>query len=408
MSELINNTKFRQEKLKELIKSLHEGKTVDEVKEEFQKHFGNVSTSEISQIEQELVKEGLPIEEIQRLCDVHASVFKGSIADIHSAKDYSQIVGHPVNVFIEENKAIESLINDEIYPNLHALKEKMDNNKYLLLRIGFERLLEIDKHYARKEYLFFPYLEKHNITAPPKVMWGVDDEIRAELKEVIEMLNSVDLKLDLLQEKGEAILQKILDMIFKENNILLPLMEETFTFYEWVKIDEATPEFGYTLVKPKQSWKVEKNEEPKVEKITPSSDEVEFDAGSLSPIEINAILNTLPLDITFVDKDNKVKYFTMGKERIFSRPKTIIGRSVELCHPPASVKVVETIVESFRTGKKDHEDFWIRMGELFVYIRYFAVRDSEGNYLGTLEITQNIKPITELEGEKRLLDKTSS
>jgi DUF438 domain-containing protein len=98
----------------------------------------------------------------------------------------------------------------------------------------------------------------------------------------------------------------------------------------------------------------------------------------------------------------------MGKERIFSRPKTIIGRSVELCHPPASVKVVETIVESFRTGKKDHEDFWIRMGELFVYIRYFAVRDSEGNYLGTLEITQNIKPITELEGEKRLLDKTSS
>ena len=162
MSELINNTKFRQEKLKELIKSLHEGKTVDEVKEEFQKHFGNVSTSEISQIEQELVKEGLPIEEIQRLCDVHASVFKGSIADIHSAKDYSRLLVIRLMFLSKRKKAIESLINDEIYPNLHALKEKMDNNKYLLLRIGFERLLEIDKHYARKEYLFFPYLEKHN------------------------------------------------------------------------------------------------------------------------------------------------------------------------------------------------------------------------------------------------------
>lgn len=131
---------------------------------------------------------------------------------------------------------------------------------------------------------------------------------------------------------------------------------------------------------------------------------IPFDAGSLTPEEINSILNTLPLDMTFVDADDKVKYFTQGKERIFDRPKTIIGREVKNCHPPKSVHIVEQIVEDLKSGKKDNEDFWIKMGKVFVYIRYFAVRNKKGDFLGTLEITQNIKPITELEGEKRLRD----
>ncbi|NLD26442.1 MAG: DUF438 domain-containing protein [Acholeplasmataceae bacterium] len=401
MSELINNSEFRQKKLKELIKSLHEGKTVDEVKSEFQKHFADVSTSEISQIEQALIKEGLAVEEVQRLCDVHATVFKGSISDIHSTKDYSKIPGHPVNVFIEENKAIEELINEDIFPNLRSLEEKIDHNKYLLVRIGFDRLQEIERHYSRKEYLFFPYLEKHNITAPPKVMWGVDDEIRADIKAVIAMLNSTGVNIIQLKEQAEVVLQKVLDMVFKENNILIPLMAETFSLYEWIKIDEATPEFGYTLVKPTRSWKVEPEETSQEDKVV--SEEIPFDAGSLTSEEANAIFNTLPFDLTFVDKDDKVKYFTQGKERIFSRPKTIIGREVSLCHPPASVKIVEGIINSFKAGEKEHEDFWIRLENLFIHIRYFAVRDRNGNYLGTLEVTQNIKPITELEGEKRLV-----
>jgi hypothetical protein len=405
MSELINNSEFRQKKLKELIKSLHDGKTVDEVKGEFEKHFGNVSTTEISQIEQALIKEGLAVEEVQRLCDVHASVFKGSISEIHSKKDHSRIEGHPVHTFLAENEAIEKLIEEEIIPNLDSLLEGFNNNTYLLLRIAFDKLLEIEHHYSRKEYLFFPYLEKHGITAPPKVMWGVDDEIRAELKEVISILNSPDMKIDKLDQKARAVIQRIRDMIFKEDNILLPLMEETFTFYEWIKIDETTSEFGYTLIKPSRSWKVEDKEEEGIEDRPNLVGEVNFDAGSMTPEELNAMLNTLPLDLTFVDKDDKVKYFTQGKERIFVRPKTIIGREVSLCHPPASVGVVEEIINSFKTGEKDHEDFWIKSGNKFIYIRYFAVRNSEGEYLGTLELTQDIKPITELEGEKRLVSK---
>lgn len=404
MSELINNSEARQNKLKELIKELHNGKTVDEVKSEFQKYFGDVSTTEISQIEQALVKEGLPIEEVQRLCDVHASVFKGSISDIHATKDFSKIIGHPVNILVEENKAIENLIEQEIKPHYDAYFAKPNPTSHLMLRIGFERIMEIEHHYSRKEYAFFPFLEKYGITAPPKVMWGVDDEIRSELKEVNKILSSATIDNIDLKEKIDNVLDKITEMIFKENNILIPLFSETFKFYDWIKIDESSEEFGYCLVKPLHTWKMENKEEVTEKDIKKmQTDTVEFDAGFLLPKEINAILNTVPIDLTYIDKDNKVKYFSQAKERIFQRPKTIIGRDVALCHPPTSVHIVDKIIESFRSGEKDHEDFLIQRGDLFVLIRYYAVRDNEGNYLGTLEVTQNIKPLRDLEGEKRLL-----
>lgn len=409
MSEFINNSEFRQKKLKEIIKQLHHGKSFEEVKEEFQKHFENVSTTEISQIEQALIKDGLPVEEVQRLCDVHASVFKGSISDIHATKDYSKIIGHPVNVLVEENKAIEKLIEEEIKPHCDAYFKKPNPTSHLMLRIGFEKLMEIEHHYSRKEYAFFPYLEKHGVTAPPKVMWGVDDEIRAELKEINKILSSVDIDNEDLKNKIDTVLDKIIEMVFKENNILIPLMSDTFSFYDWIKIDEASEEFGHCLVKPLHPWKMESKEEiekkQEEDKLKIRDGEVEFDAGSLNPTEINAIFNTIPIDITFVDNNNKVKYFSQDEDRIFQRPKSIIGRDVGLCHPPSSVHVVDKIVESFRSGEKDHEDFWIQRGDLFVLIRYFAVRDKDGNYLGTLETTQNIKPLRDLEGEKRLLDK---
>lgn len=402
MSELINNSEYRKQKLKALIKSLHEGKTVDEVKAEFQKEFGEVSTLEISQIEQELVKEGIAIEEVQRLCDVHASVFDGSISEIHHQKDYTKIIGHPLNVLMEENKAIEEVINIEILPHLNSLNSIKDKTTILMLRVGFDRLSEVDIHYLRKENLIFPYLEKHGITSPPKVMWGVDDEIRDKIKEVITLLSQIEFDIEELKTKAQTVIKQTLDMISKENNILIPLLAETLNFGEWIKIDQATPELGYCLVKPKGSWKVETEEEKTKQHNYKVEGEVEFDAGHLSPEEINAMLNTIPIDLTFVDVDNKVKYFTSGKERIFIRPKTIIGRDVSMCHPPQSVHIVEGIIDDFRNNKKDHEDFWIRLKDDFVYIRYFAVRNKEGKYLGTLEVTQNIKPITELEGEKRL------
>ena len=400
MSEWINNESLkRQELLKNIIKGLHEGKSVEEAKAEFKAHFEDVTTQEISQMEQALIKEGMAIEEVQRLCDVHASVFDGAISDIHPVKDHTKIPGHPVQVFLAENERIEQLIVEEIEPYLKESGKTAD----LMLRVGFDRLLEIHKHYARKEYLFFPHLEKKGITAPPKVMWAVDDEIRTDIKKVLADLSEIDADSQAIRTFAKQTLQKVRDMIFKENNILMPLLLENMSFFDWIIVDSSSDEIGYFIEKPKDSWK--KEEQPKEEPIQDKAGEVTFDTGSLTFEEANQMLNALPFDMTFVDKDGYVKYFTQGIERIFDRPKTIIGRHVTMCHPPASVHVVEEIVESFRSGKKNHEDFWIQMKGMFVLIRYFAVRSKTGEYLGTLEVTQNVKPIRELEGEKRLVSK---
>ena len=404
MSEFINNVEHRQRLLKEIIKSLHDGKNLEEAKKEFKKHFNEVSTAEISMMEQALIKEGMAIEEVQNLCDVHAAVFEGSISDIHPTKDHTKVIGHPVQVFLEENERIEKLIKEEIEPHLSESGKTAE----LMLRVGYDRLSEIHKHYARKEYLFFPNLEKKGIDAPPKVMWAVDDEIRSEMKTILNDLGQANHNLDLTKTNISNNLKKIRDMIFKENNILIPLLIETLAFFDWVIVDSSSDEIGYFLDKPKQKWTDKKNNDPVVEE-KPIKDiisgEVSFDAGSLNPEVLNQLLNTLPFDMTFVDSEGYVKYFTQGKERIFDRPMTIIGRHVSMCHPPASVHIVEDIIESFRSGKKDNEDFWIKMSDMFVHIRYFAVRGKDSSYLGTLEVTQNIKPIVELEGEKRLVSK---
>jgi len=400
MSEFINNySAKRQELLKDIIRSLHEGESFENARAKFKEHFEDVTTQEISQMEQALIKEGMTINEVQRLCDVHAAVFDGAISDIHQIKGPKETPGHPIQVFLAENEQIETLIKEEIEPYLE-LKGKQDQ---LMLRVGLDRLAEIHNHYARKEYLFFPNLEKKGIDAPPKVMWAVDDEVRAEIKSLQQQLSNINLDEVKNKKDMNAVILKIRDMIFKENNILMPLLIETLSFFDWVLVDSSSDEIGYFLEKPKASWKkAESDEAIEEEHIT---GEVKFDAGSLSPEVLNQLLNTLPLDMTFVDHEGHVKYFTQGKERIFDRPKTIIGRHVNMCHPPQSVHVVEEIVESFKSGEKDNEDFWIRMKDMFVYIRYFAVRSKTGEYLGTLEVTQNIKPIVELEGEKRLVSK---
>lgn len=211
-----------------------------------------------------------------------------------------------------------------------------------------------------------------------------------------------------INTRVRELVDQVNEMIFKEEEIMIPMLLETFSMEEWIGIERASAEIGYTLLHAVKRWipkVVEKSEGDTLvseENMQEATGNIKFDAGSLTPEEINSILNTLPLDMTFVGADDRVKYFTQGKERIFDRPITIIGGEVKNCHPPKSVHIVEQIVEDLRRGKKDNEDFWIRMGDMFVYIRYFAVRNKYGEFLGILELTQNIKPITELEGEKRL------
>ncbi|OQB24666.1 MAG: Hemerythrin HHE cation binding domain protein [Firmicutes bacterium ADurb.Bin182] len=401
MSEMINNREYRRKVLKDLITDLHNGKSVDEVKQRFEDTFSGVSAAEISEVEQALIMDGMPVAEVQRLCDVHAAVFKGSIEDIHRPKEASEVPGHPVHTLKNENRALERLIEKNIKPHL----EKLSNDRaeaVKLLRKDLELLSAVDIHYKRKENILFPYLEKYGITAPPKVMWGVDDEIRALIKKAETALDDTPaVAAAAIREATD----KINEMIFKEENILIPMMLEQLTEDEWEKIYNDSDEIGYCLIDKPVAWKPQGKEAAARKKENAGQEgALVFPSGVLTLSETRCILNTLPFDITFVDKDDTVKYFSEGRDRIFARTKAVIGRKVTNCHPPASVHIVEKIIKDFKDGKKDHEDFWIKMGKRYVFIRYFAVRSEEGEFLGTLEVTQDIAPIVSIGGEKRLVE----
>ncbi len=405
MSEGLNNSKYRQEKLKEVIRELHEGKTVEEVREKFAKVIDGVSPAEIGRMEVQLVKEGLPIEEIQNLCDVHAAVFKGSLDEIHHPE---QVPGHPVYTLKKENEALEEYIEGTLNPNLEDFKDEDSEENVLKLREDFNFLWDIDKHYSRKENLIFPYLEKHGVTAPPKVMWGVDDEIREKIKSImLKLKNYIGNKRELVEEI-EACVDQIQEMIFKEDSILFPMSLETLTEEEWIAIYKESDEVGYAFIAPEKTWEDRRikprDEESKVEEEEVETGSIKFENGSLSPEELRSIFEVIPGEVSFVDKNDKVKFFSKGEHRIFTRTKAVIGREVANCHPPGSVHMVDRIVDDFKSGKKDSEDFWIQMGERFVLIRFFAVRNEGGEYLGTLEYVQDVSPIRELEGEKRLVE----
>jgi len=407
MSEVINNREYRRETLKKLIIRLHDGESVDVIKRDFQEMLNGITTEEIVELENSLVEEGMPVEEIQRLCDVHALVFGSSVEEIHDFKKPTEEEGHPIDVFKLENRGIEAFIEDSLRPAVEKFKkDSSDENAGILLK-EVSKLLEIDKHYSRKENLLFPYMEKYGITTPPKVMWGVDDEIRAAIKEIAGNLKN---KADMVNipSKIENVIARVKDMIFKEENILFPMVSDVLTEDEWLTIHRESKEIGFCFINEKiEQWKpervdVEQEEQKKGE--NEADGYIRFDTGVLEIEELQQMLNTLPFDITFVDRNDIVKYFSQSEDRIFARTKAVIGRSVQNCHPPASVHVVEGIVNDFKSGRKDKEEFWIKMGSKYVYIRYFAVRSKDGEYLGTVEVTQDIKPIQQIQGEKRLVE----
>ncbi|MBY0009614.1 DUF438 domain-containing protein [Paenibacillus typhae] len=419
MSELINNREVdvpeqtrRQAMLKEIIKELHAGKSVDEVKARFAEAVGDVTVAEISAMEHSLMtEEGIPVEEVQRLCSVHTAIFKGSIEQIHRSSKPEEQPGHPVHTFKLENREIERLVNFRL--ELHAGKFLKNDSNEMIFKLleDLSLLLDLDKHYSRKENLLFPYLEKYGIYGPTKVMWGVDDGIRAMIKAAKAELSSYKGNKEEIGEQLAQIIQEVNEMIFKEENILLPMALDKLTEDEWVKIARESDEIGFCLTAPEQEWIPERSPEPEGAGVSAEEQQagespqgfIRFETGLLSLHQLETIMNHLPVDLTFIDENDVVRYFSHGKERIFARTKAVIGRTVQNCHPPQSVHVVEKLLEDFKAGRKDAEDFWINIKDKFIYIRYFAVRDEAGRYMGTLEFTQNIAPIRALEGQKRIL-----
>jgi len=404
MSEYINNSEARQNAIKDILKQLHEGKSVEEVKSQFEKAFQGVSASEISLAESALIADGLPVDEVQKLCDVHAAVFKGSIKEIHQPTDLKLIPGHPLNILFLENRKIEEIMYNDIRPYIEGMNPKVGIENLLE---GIEKLKSVSIHYKKKENLFFPYMEKYGITAPPKVMWGVDDEIRQQISDVKNAITSEVLTNQEVIEQIDVMMTKVSEMIFKEENIMIPMLLEHLNEDDWQTIADGMPEIGY-IINEIPLWKHDskqmetKNQSIEEFKTVDKSGAVKLPSGEFGIEELTCMLNTLPMDITFVNKDDEVKYFSEGKERAFPRTRSIIGRNVSNCHPPSSVHIVEKIVEDFKQGIKDQEDFWIKMGNKYILIRYYAVRNEKGEYLGVLEVTQDINPIQEISGEKRL------
>lgn len=403
MSEMLG--KDRKEVLKGIIRSLHQGADPEAVKARFKEALEGATPLEIARAEEELIREGLPREEVHRLCEVHLALFREALEGQKTLAP----PGHPIHILMEEHRILLGLA-DELKGLARRIGEagEMEPASLEQLRHIEEHLRDSESHYVREENVLFPYLEKHGVTQPPAIMWMEHDRIREAKKglyKLVEGREGMEFQdfARQLDEAASSLAELLANHFHKENNILFPVALRVMAEEEWKDVRQQFDELGYCCFTP-QAARVPLEE---IETPAPKPEvegRVTFETGMLSKEELEAILNTLPVDITFVDRDDEVRYFNQSKERIFPRTKAVIGRKVQQCHPQKSVHVVNRILDDFKSGRRDVAEFWIQMGGRFVYIRYFPVRSREGEYLGVLEVTQDITEIKKLEGEKRLLD----
>jgi uncharacterized protein len=395
VSELIDGgTSGRKDVLKHLILQLHTGAAPAMVQRQLVRLLGQVPYGLVVEVEQELIEDGMPPEEVTRLCHLHSAALEGAI-DLSGARFAPP--GHPVHTFRLENEALSGALAKlaRVVESIEA-EDAPSPGDLLAARVRLNELADVDKHYLRKEHLLFPYLEKHGITGPPKVMWAKHDETRALLRAAMEAVAAARGPGPAVRAAAEA----VRGMIDKEENILLPMSLDELDELEWWEIARQSAEVGFCLVEPAGEWRptAAPREAP------PATDgKLRLPTGTLTTLEIEAMLNALPLDATFVDADDRVRFFTHGKERVFSRSRAVIGRKVQFCHPPSSVDTVDRILAAFRAGERDEAAFWIQMRGRFVHISYRALRGPAGEYLGCLEVTQDLTEKRALSGEQRLL-----
>jgi DUF438 domain-containing protein len=408
MSELINNREVlsgreteRQAILKDIFLDLYHGKSKEEVQACFDEKIGEITLEELSGLSalqgEYIASQGLSESEIKRLSALHMSIIEGKIKRAQHPQDEP---GHPVHTFLLENREIEKLIQTRLQPHLRKFEEDDgEESRYKLIE-DYNLLLDVDKHYTRKEQLLFPYLEKYGINGPSINMWRLDDFIRDAIKAAKRNLTHYDGdKTALLREMNDLV-EQTRGMVYREEQILFPMAMEHLTEDEWIKIAGESEVIGFCLIDGAEKWIPHRD---RLDGQSIADGYIKMETGTLSLRQLELIMNHLPVDLTFIDHNDIVRYFSHGKERIFARTKAVIGRTVQNCHPPKSAHVVEALLDDFKSGKKDSEDFWIPFRDKFVYIRYFAVRDDTGAYMGTLEFTQNIGPIQAIQGEKRIM-----
>ena len=387
----------RVEQLKGFLKRLGTGEELGAVREDFVSQFAHVEASEIMKAEQGLMREGTPLAEVQQLCDLHSALFHGStiheqmdaehakVEAVLEAQEKSQsvvtlveTVGHPLNRLTEENKALDALIE--------AFKVKVTNKTATVDDVNEVRQVSI--HYAKKGDLLYPHLKiAYDISGPSMVMWTVDGDIRDGFGRLARA-KSID---DAWYEEFDGLLTRAQEMIYKEQNILFPICAENFSAEEWYQIYKDTEQYEEIFGVERVAWaEAESALAAKVAPTSGDSNTIALIGGSLTLEQLDAMLNTMPMEITFVDHVDINRYFNDG-EKVFKRPTTAIGRDVFSCHPPKVEPIVRGIIESFRNGERDNVAVWLeKVGRPF-YVNYMAVRDQNNNYLGTLELVQDMQ-----------------
>ncbi|MBT3589406.1 MAG: DUF438 domain-containing protein [Candidatus Marinimicrobia bacterium] len=407
MSELINNRQNRIEIMKTLVRQLHDGSAPSKVKSQLETMLKEADYSDVFRMEIQLIEEGVPQESIQDLCDTHTHVLRKQL-DLQETPETS--LGHPVHTFIQENAALTERTG--LVKLLVAEIESMDNNDDALpkmreIQLQLNELMDTDKHYRRKENLIFPYFEKKGVPGVPAVMWGKDDEVRDLLKGTIAGLQGID-SIEASEAKAYNLftvipsVEAVDEMIYKEEKVFLPTALDLLSDVEWYEIYSQTEEIGYCLYVPEFEWMPEDIELDQLD-IKSMDGKIQLPTGLFTLEEMISMFQTLPFDMTFVDKDDNVRFFSDSPERIFDRTRAILGRKVQYCHPPSSVNIVNQILEDFKSGKETQARFWINMGPKLIYIVYYALKGKNDEYLGTLEVTQDLTDIKNIEGERRIL-----
>ena len=402
-----NPPENRTEQLKVYLKRLGEGEDLENVRTDFVREFSDVEASEIMQAEQELMKEGTPLSEVQRLCDVHSALFHGATTeekianaekeveasllrkkaheelakrDSFPKKDYTDknaraaeleaIAGHPLYTLTKENDALTDL--------LARFKEGKDESLIPAIR-------ELSIHYAKKGDMLYPLLKvKYGVSGPSDVMWTVDDEIRDELSALAkENDHGAEWSARL-----DAVLTRAEEMIYKEQNILFPICAVNFTEEEWYGIYHDEKDYDLCFGVAQERW--ETAEERKVPAVFDAAGEIVMPGGHMTLEQLTALLNTIPLEITFVDADNINRFFNEGP-KVFKRPGMAIDREVFSCHPPKIEPMVRQIIDDFRNNRRDEVPVWMEKGGRTMLVKYMAVRDNSGTYLGTVELVQDME-----------------
>ena len=362
----------RTEKLKTYLNRLGQGEELEDVRADFAREFGEVEASEIMQAEQELLDEGTPLTKVQKLCDVHSALFHGSTKEekIANATEAETVVGHPLYTLTKENKALSQLIKN--------FKESWDESLIPKIR-------ELSIHYAKKGDLLYPLLKvKYGISGPSEVMWTVDDEIRDDLGKLAgKSAHNQEWKTGL-----DAVLTRAEEMIYKEQNILFPICVDNFTEEEWFGIYQDSKDYAACFGIGHEVW--EEAEKAQKTATTSIEGEVVMTGGHLTIDQLTALLNTIPLEITFVDADNINRFFNEGP-KVFKRPGMAIDREVFSCHPPKIEPMVRQIIDDFRNKRRDSIQIWMEKGGRTMLVKYMAVRDKADNYIGTVEVVQDME-----------------